>query len=585
MIKALRINGGEMGTPLRVLIVEDSIEDAALILDRLKASGYDPFSRRIDTERAMNIALDQESWDVVISDFILPGFSGLAALKLIQARELDLPFIIVSGKIGEETAVEIMRAGANDYMMKDNLTRLSPAVERELREAVIRRNHKQAEKMIKYIAYNDLLTSLPNRVLLHDLVKKVLLDRAAEGKPIALLLLDLDHFKEINDTLGHPYGDVILQQVGHRLSEAVGEEDSVARLGGDEFAVLLAKVTSKEDSLLVANKILKALEVPFIIEEIPIAVEASIGISVYPDHGADFDSLLQRADVAMYVAKKTGSGCALYSPELNTHSERRLALMGELRQAIDHDELVLYYQPKIDLRTGRIIGAEALVRWEHPRHGRIAPDQFIGPAEQTGLIKPLTQWVLNQALRQGRMWGEIGFRIPMAVNLSARNLLEHRLPEAIEQLLQQYGTAPEWLQLEITESAILAEPARVLENATALDRIGTGLSIDDFGTGYSSLAYLKKLPVDEIKIDKSFIIGMKENRDDEVIVRSTIDLAHNLGLKIVAEGVETKETWDQLVALGCDAAQGYYMARPLAPDLFIDWLKRSPWGFKKDEAG
>lgn len=570
-----------MGTPLRVLMVEDSENDAALIREKLVASGYDPILRRIDNSAEMSTVLDQESWDIVLSDFILPGFGGLAALKLIQEKNLDLPFIIVSGKIGEETAVDAMRAGASDYIMKENLTRLGPAVEREIRESVIRRNHKQAENMIKYIAYNDVLTTLPNRVLLQDLVQKAIVEREQEGKPLSLLLMDLDRFKEINDTLGHQYGDVILQQVGKRLREVIWENDAVARLGGDEFAILLERLASADDLALVTHKILKALEIPFVIEHIPIAVEASIGISVYPDHGADFDSLLQRADVAMYAAKKTGSGFALYAPELDTHSERRLTLMGELRRAIENNELLLFYQPKIDLKTSRIIGAEALIRWKHPRHGMIPPDQFIGPAEQTGLIKPLTQWVLNEALRQSRTWRGAGIAIPLAVNLSARNLLEHQLPEDIRKLIQAYDGTPEWLQLEITESAIMAEPVRALENATALDRIGAGLSIDDFGTGYSSLGYLRKLPVDEIKIDKSFTAGILTSRDDVAIVRSTIDLAHNLGLKVVAEGVETKEVWDQLVALGCDAAQGYYMSRPLPADQFLKWVNESPWGLRK----
>lgn len=570
-----------MSNPLHVLIVEDSQNDADLIVHKLRSAGYDFISHRVDTVEAMSTALDQKSWDMVISDFMMPRFSGLAALELLKEKSLDIPFIIVSGKIGEETAVEAMKAGANDYIMKQNLARLGPAVKRELLEAAVRRDHKQAENMVKHLAYYDALTSLPNRFLLQDRLKQTILQREQEKKSLALLIMDLDHFNEINDTLGHQYGDVILQQVGNRLREVVWEQDSVARLGGDEFAVLLSRLAAKKDIHLASSKILRALEKPVVIEEIPIAVEASIGVAVYPDHGTEVNALLQAAGIAMHVSKKTGSGCIFYAHELNTYSERRLALMGGLRQAIENGELTLYYQPKIDFKKSQIIGAEALVRWKHPRHGMIPPDQFIAPAEQTALIKPLTQWVLNEALRQCQEWHQRELMIPVAVNLSARNLLENQLPEQIEELIRNYHAAPDWLQLEITESAIMVDPKRALENVTYLDQMGAGLSIDDFGTGYSSLAYLRKLPVDEIKIDKLFVMGMLANKEDMAIVRSTIDLAHNLGLKVVAEGVETKEIWDQLVTLGCDAAQGYYMSRPLPPETFMSWVKESAWGMKQ----
>ena len=566
-----------MGKPLRVLIVEDSENDAELLLRELRRGGYEPTHERVDTAEAMNTSLDRQAWDIAFGDYSMPHFNGVAALKLLRGRGLDIPFIFVSGTIGEDTAVEAMRNGANDYIMKGNLKRLIPAVERELREAETRRAHTEAEKMIQHMAYYDALTGLPNRNMIYDRLLNAIRINADAGKSFALLLMDLDQFKEINDTLGHHRGDLLLQQVGLRLQAALRPSDIVARLGGDEFAVMLP-LSGSGDAELVAQKVMKALEPPFMIEGLPVAVEASIGIAIYPDHGANPDSLMQRADVAMYAAKKTGSGFIIYDAEHDRHSPRRLALMGELRQAIEHNHLFLHYQPKIDLKTRRIIGVEALARWKHPEHGFIPPDKFIPPAEQTGLIKPLTLWIFNKAQRRCLAWRREGKQLTMSVNLSARNLLDPHLPDQLAKLMQTSSGASEGLELEITESAIMADPARALESITRLRALGIRFSIDDFGIGYSSLAYLKKLPVDSIKIDKSFVINMSQSQNDAIIVRSTVDLAHNLGLKVIAEGVENKDLWDRLSALGCDEAQGYYMARPMPADDLTRWVDESPWG-------
>jgi diguanylate cyclase (GGDEF)-like protein len=399
---------------------------------------------------------------------------------------------------------------------------------------------------------------------------------------MALLLMDLDRFKEINDTLGHHRGDLLLEQVGTRLKSVLFEPDIVARLGGDEFAILVPKLAATEHINMVIQKVLRALEAPFVIEGLPIAVEASIGIALYPDHGANPDSLMQRADVAMYAAKQSGSGYIIYDPKHDQHSPRRLALMAELRQAIENDQLSLHYQPKIDLKTNRVIGVEALVRWQHQQYSFIPPDQFIIPAERTGLIRPLTLWVLNTGLRQYQVWHQAGMEISMAVNLSARNLQDAQLPEQIAELARTCGVASGLLELEITESAIMADPTHAMEVLTRLRGMGIRISIDDFGTGYSSLGYLKKLPVDEIKIDKSFVIGMAEDKDDVVMVLSIINLAHNLGLKVVAEGVENQETLNQLAAFGCDEAQGYFWSHPLPAAELTRWLGESPWGLKRN---
>jgi len=434
---------------------------------------------------------------------------------------------------------------------------------------------KQAAEAIQHMAFYDTLTELPNRNMLYDRLLNAIRTDSGQGKPMALMLMDLDHFKEINDTLGHHRGDLLLREMGARLKSTLFEPDTVARLGGDEFTILLPRLTKVEDIHVVIQKIQEILQTPFMIEGQPIAVEASIGVAIYPDHGENPDSLLQRADVAMYAAKETRSGYAIYDSKHDEHSPRRLALIGELRQAIEKDQLFLHYQPKISLKTHRVIGAEALVRWQHPKYGFVSPNEFILPAEQTGLIHPLTRWVLKTALHQCQAWN-----IPVSVNLSARNLHDSQLENYLAELLKTSGRSPEQLDLEITESAIMANPQRALEAITRLKAIGLRFALDDFGVGYSSLAYLKKLPVDTIKIDKSFVIDMAKNQDDVVIVLSTINLAHNLGLNVVAEGVENQESWDRLFSFGCDAAQGYYMSKSLPADGFTRWLKESPWGLK-----
>jgi diguanylate cyclase (GGDEF)-like protein len=569
-----------MSRPLRVLIVEDSEDDTQLLLRELHRGGYNPTFEQVETPEAMRAALAREKWNIVISDYSMPHFSGPAALRILQESGQDLPFIIVSGTIGEDIAVQAMKAGAHDYMMKSNLKRLVPAIERELKEAAIRLERKQSDEMIRYMAYYDVLTALPNRSLLQDRLQQAILIGQRENKPVALLIMNLDHFKEINNTLGHQYGDIILQQIGPRVQEVLRESDTVARLGGDEFVILLP-ATGIEGAIQAAVKILKALEKPFNIEGLPLAVEASLGISVYPDHGANANSLIQRSDVALHLARENGANYAVYESERDQHSPRRLALMGQLRQAIERGELILHYQPKINLQTGHVTGVEALVRWPHPEFGMIPPDHFILPAERTGLVKPLTQWVLNSALRQCHAWHLAGVEMSMAVNISRRNLQDSQLPDQVAETLQICGVAPERLELEITESAIMLDPARAMEILTHLSKMGVRLSIDDFGTGYSSLAALKRLPVNEIKIDKSFVMDMMANENDEVIVRSTIDLAHNLDINVVAEGVESRVLWDKLLTLGCDAAQGYYMGRPLPVADLTRWLHESPWGLKR----
>jgi len=387
-----------------------------------------------------------------------------------------------------------------------------------------------------------------------------------------VMLLDLDHFKEINDTLGHHVGDVLIREVGMRLQVAVREGDTVARLGGDEFAVLVSSMTSADDAVQVAERIVTALREPFTIDGVRLDVQASIGIAISPEHGTDVETLIQRADVALYTAKEERGCWAMYCPESDRYTVERLALLGELRAGLETGQLTVFYQPKSDAHTGMVVGMEALARWVHPTRGMLPPDEFIPLAENTGLIGELTFEVLRQALSQARSWHQQGMRLGVSVNLSARQLTDLDLPRAVEALLSEFGLAPTVLTLEVTESTIMADPSRTLSVLRLLAELGICLSIDDFGTGYSSLSYLKRVEAHELKIDKSFIMGMSHNSNDAVIVRSTIELGHNLGLRMVAEGVEDAETWRLLRALGCDVVQGFHLSRPLPPAEITRWL-------------
>jgi diguanylate cyclase len=421
-------------------------------------------------------------------------------------------------------------------------------------------------------ALHDPLTGLPNRELFGDRVEQAIRASDRGLQPASLLLLDLDRFKDVNDTLGHHHGDLLLGEVAARLAGTLRAVDTVARLGGDEFAVLLPDATA-DGAAAVAQKVRTALHQPLTLDGLGLDLDASIGIAVYPDHGGDAAELLQHADVAMYTAKQTHAGFVVYDPAVDQHSPKRLALLGGLRRALERDELVLHYQPKADLHTGNVLGAEALVRWQHPAHGLLGPGEFVPLAERTGLIHPLTRWVLDAALRQAAEWRRAGHHLSMSVNVSTRSLLDREFPDQVADRLTAWQVPATSLVLEVTESAVMADPALALEILGRLHALGVGLALDDFGTGYSSMAYLKALPVDELKVDRSFVGQMATSNSDAVIVRSTIDLGHNLGLHVVAEGVENQATWEELAALGCDTAQGYHLGRPMPAAELEQWLR------------
>jgi len=485
---------------------------------------------------------------------------------LVFERSMLRPVALVAeGLKSEATGVATADLPATDTDETRNLVDAFLEMRKQVRSRQVALEHQ---------ALHDALTELPNRLFLRERMHQAILGAHGDYQSIALIMLDLNRFKEINDTLGHHTGDQLLQQVGSRLSRLIRQTDTVARLGGDEFAILLPNM--QESKVLdMAAKIHQALEQVYEVDDHALYVGASLGVAIYPQHGSNPETLLQHADVAMYMAKRSNDGIAVYDIEKDQHSIGQLSLLSELRLALDSDGLDLHYQPKISLTDNAIVGVEALLRWNHPTWGYIRPDKIIPLAEQTGLIKPLTQWVLNKALRQCHSWQQRGLDLKISINLSVWDLHDSMLDVKIHDALNRWQIPSSWLQVEITESAMMADPGRAREVLKRLDEMDVEISVDDYGTGFSSLAYLKQLPVDVLKIDKSFVMDMNIDENDAIIVRSTIDLAHNLGLKVIAEGVEDKDTYDLLAILGCDYIQGYFAKEPVSAGMLETWLKET----------
>lgn len=439
----------------------------------------------------------------------------------------------------------------------------------DLRNQTVILEHKAAHE-----ATHDKVTDLPNRTLLMDRLEQAIQTGLRQQTTLALLIFNITNFKEIKDTLGYFNSDRLLKQIVSRLQGVARESDTISLLDGKEFAILLPVIQKNEDLILFIKKILNTFIEPFSIDKLTFEIQTSIGAALFPEHGNDTDTIMQRANVALFAAKQSNKEYIIYSSNLDKQSPHRLTMMGELRHAIANDELALYYQPKIDLHTRRISGVETLVRWQHPKHGFLPPDEFISMAERTGLIKLLSIWVLKQALSQAEMLHKKNLKLSIAINLSPSTFLDSDLPDLIIGMLTLYEVPAEYIILEITESSMIKDPDLAMEILNRLTQRGLKISIDDFGTGYSSLAYLKQMPVSEIKIDKSFVTDMLKNENDAVIVKSIIDLGHNLSLNVVAEGVEDKETVDRLKSLGCDVLQGFYFSRPLNDKDFLDWLHK-----------
>ena len=433
------------------------------------------------------------------------------------------------------------------------------------------------EKRILKLAYEDPLTDLANRSRFSNELELAIRQAALGTLKLTILMMDLDRFKYVNDTLGHGVGDHVLREVSARLQQTVTDAECIARLGGDEFAILvkqdLALHGAETDFADTARRIIAALEAPILFEGQPLDVGTSIGIAHYPEHGRDAQTLVRNADIAMYAAKRNKTGYATYEQHYDTSQQEHLSLLGELRRAVERNELRLYYQPKVSLHSAHVSAVEALIRWEHPTRGLVPPAQFIPFAEHTGYIKLLTRWVIREAVRQCGEWLREGLTLQVSVNISARDLMNRELPELVAELLAEHDVTPGLLCLEITESGFMEDPAHAQKVLDRLSELGVKLSIDDYGTGYSSLSYIMKLPVQELKIDQSFIARMATDEEISTIVRSTIDLGHNLGLQVVAEGVEDAAAWNMLRSLGCDDAQGYFMSRPLDARALARWIR------------
>ena len=502
------------------------------------------------------------------------------AMRALQAGNLDEAHASVDiSPVEVHTRDEIGTMAASFNTMQAQVALAAGALDgareglRQARDELTTSNSK-----LECMAVTDPLTGLPNRARLLDCITDELLLAERSGTCMALFMLDLDRFKEVNDTFGHQLGDRLLAHVGERLHQAVDASTIVARLGGDEFAVFLPR-SDEASAYQVALMLTSELEEPFQVEGYPLQVEGSIGIALYPTHGSDAMTLLRRADVAMYAAKQRREGIALYSPCNDQHNRQRLTLLGDLRKAITNDELRLYYQPKAELTSGRVKSVEALIRWQHPAHGFIPPDQFIPLAEQTGLIMPLTRWVIENAIRQCRYWLDADLELGVAVNLSMWNLRDTRIVDFIAGLLAHHSIPPHLLCVEITESAMMSDTEHTLHVLKRLSALGIRIAIDDYGTGYASLSYLKHLPANELKIDRAFIQHLTADRADQAIVQSTVSMAHSLGRVVVAEGVEDLATWQLLAAFECDIAQGYYLSRPVPAQELERWL-----GQRKDTA-
>ena len=495
------------------------------------------------------------------------GVSILASILI--ARGIVRPvrdLVVVARRIASGDYTTAAPASRND-----EIGDLATAV-RKMREDIASR-----ESRIMDLAYLDPLTGLPNRAQFAERLDKILVTVAQTGGPVAVLLFDLDHFKYVNDTLGHSIGDSLLREVGQRLWLALKRPNcTVARLGGDEFAILLPGEWA-DGARRVAASLLRALEAPMVLDGHVVDVRASVGIAACPEHAHDSSTLMRQADIAMYAAKRNNRGIVIWDERYERHGHERLSLMSDLRKAVDGDQLTLLYQPKIALAGGQERYVEALVRWDHPTRGVVAPTDFVPFSEQTGYIRAITQWVLSRAIAQCAVWRAAGLLMNVSINLSARDVMDDTLPDRFSALLQRHGCAAQWICLEITESAILDDPGHAVENLQRLSALGCCLSIDDYGTGYSSLAYLRRLPLHELKIDRSFVMNMVRDASDGVIVRSTIDLAHNMGLAVVAEGVEDEATLDRLRALGCDMAQGFFLSRPITASEVVSWMRSSVW--------
>jgi diguanylate cyclase (GGDEF)-like protein len=559
-------------TTIKVLLVEDNPGDAFLVRMLLEEVGADKLE--LTEAGLLGEALErlvEEDFGVVLLDLSLPDSQGLDTVNQVRVVAPEAPIVVLSGLDDEEMALQALQSGAQDYLVKGQGD--GDLIARSIRYAIER---KKAEERLAYLAQYDHLTGLANRALFQDRLEQALARAERSGYMVALMFLDLDRFKAVNDTLGHAAGDTLLETVARRIEERVRESDTVARLGGDEFAIILEDLSDARDAFPVARKILDIVSEPIVLDGHEIPMVASLGVAVRPP--SEGNRLLKDADAAMYRAKRRGgNNYQFYTEEMNVQASARLALERDLRRALDREEFLLHYQPQVDLRTGHIAGAEALLRWRHPDRGLVSPAEFIPVLEDTGDIVKVGEWVMRTAYAQAKTWEEVGLApLRMAVNLSARQFSQGDLVGTVVGILEETELVPYCLELEVTESLLMEDIQASTRMLNELKTVVGGLriSIDDFGTGYSSLYYLKSFPIDLLKIDQSFVRNIATDPDDAILVAAMIRLAHDLGIEVIAEGVETVEQLEYLRERGCDEVQGFYCGRPLPPDEFVKLLER-----------
>lgn len=570
-----------MNREIRVLIVEDNPDDAELIVIQLERSNYNVFYRRVDTAIAMQAALDSQPWDIVLADYAMPQFNAIQALKLLKAQALDTPFIVVSGSIGEEIAAELMRTGAHDYLLKQNLIRLVPAIERELREAKIRVERKQALERVESLAFHDDLTGLPNRnSFLNTLQEHIQAVKQSSAKRMfSVIFIDLDQYRTIRYSFGHVKAEQLLIEVAHRLRlDLCSEVNYLARVGEDEFAIL---ATHLEDSIAaehVVNRIHEIIDPPFDLEGFVIYASVTIGLVTSAVNLQEPEEFVRAAETACNLAKQRElqHSMVVYSYDMQAQAIEQLQLETELRQAVINNQLQLFYQPIFSLPS-KIIGFEALIRWQHPTRKWVPPDKFIPIAEKTGLIIPLGDWIIETACQQAKEWQiQLGNYLPLsiAVNLSGIQLREPDVVDKISQQCQSLDVQQIRLKLEITESVLMHHREVAMNSLDQLQTAGIELCIDDFGTGYSSLSYLHFFPINTLKVDRSFVSRMLEDNRNFGIVRAIIALAKTLNLDVIAEGIETQAQRDSLQSLNCGYGQGYFFSRPMPAAQVPNWLRQ-----------
>jgi diguanylate cyclase (GGDEF)-like protein len=562
-----------------VLLIEDNPGDARLIELMLSEDPDTPFRLSCVDRLSRGLEfLSSQKPGIVLLDLSLPDSHGLETFDKVFAHSPAVPIIVLTGNDDQMLALSAVKTGAQDYLVKGKLDR----------ELLVRAMHysierKRYQEQLEHQANYDALTGLPNRNLLHDRLKQAVFAQRQQ-RSIAVVFIDLDHFKFINDSLGHSAGDRLLRQMADRLREAVRDGDTVSRLGGDEFILVLNDQHTEDIVFRAMQRIITKVSEPVVLEGQELTVTCSAGISLYPQDGPDVDTLLKNADAAMYRAKEHGrNNFQFYTAEMNKLVNERLSLEANLRRAVERNELVLHYQPKHDLRTGAIVGVEALLRWSHPEWGLVYPDRFVPLAEETGLIGPMGEWVLRTACAQNRAWQDAGLPpVVMSVNLSPRQFRQDALFKTVARILAETGLRPEFLEMEITESMVMHNMEISIAILKGLRELGVQLSVDDFGTGYSSLAYLKTLPIGILKIDRSFVHDINGRADDDgLLARAIISLGHSLKLKVIAEGVETESQLDFLKAHQCDEAQGFYFSKPVPPEDCALLLAAAKRGRKK----